>query len=352
MALLEPSLADGIITDSEATEIISEAEKSLTASEVLELKLLLGKLVADSDGSVRPASSDYLPNSPASAEVVAAPAGALDDKSNIEVEQNETITWASEEGLFENLSLTAAFESFKGPMALGDHNDNRGVRIGVNWGYPLWAESGLGVQLGTAATFANFDGRQFGDDDERNQSFTTTGFFQRSNGFHWAFAHDFLLDDHYLRFNLHQWRGEIGYELSPTDEIGIWAATGDNGDRDDLQLAVVRGFGGVPVTIKEHRDPLTQGNLYWRHLWYSDAATRIWIGAADEHGCVVGGDAQAPLGEVTALVVEANYLSDEIWNVSVGIAIYPGRTARYANTNRFAPVLPVANNGTFAVDRP
>jgi hypothetical protein len=352
MALLEPALSDGFISDGESREIIVAAQKTLTDAQVAELKRLLDQITADSSGQAEPAS--YIEQSTATAaeEFIAASTSSADDTVHVDANPLDAKGCACEEGLCDNLSFTTTFDAFKGPMALGDKNDNYGVRIGVNWGYSLWDACGLGIQLGTAATFANFDGRDFGDGDDRFQSFTTAGLFQRRDGFHWAVAHDFLLDDYGLRYNLHQWRGEVGCEVTPCDEIGIWAATGDNGDRDDLELRFPRGAGGTPFTIEEHRDPVTQGNLFWRHRWHDDAATRVWVGAADEHGCVVGGDALVPLGDMISLVAEANFLSDEIWSLSVGVAVYPNHTARQANSNRYAPVLPVANNGTFAVDRP
>jgi len=353
MALLEPSLADGFISDSEAIDIISAAQKTFTDSQVAELKLLLDELVADRDGQTRPANGVEQSNRTEFDAIIAVSTGTPDDSVYVEAVELDAIAGTYEEGLCDNLSLSATFEAFKGPMALGDLNDNCGVRLGVNWGYPLWDECGLGVQLGTAAMFANFNGREFAGDDDRFQSFTTAGLFQRHNGFHWALAHDFLLDDYDLRYNLHQWRGQIGCEVTPNDEVGIWAATADNGDRDDLFLPGPRGVGAAPVVVEEHRDPITQGNLFWRHLWGHDTATRVWVGVADGHGgCVVGGDARAPLGDMIALVAEASLLSDEIWSLSIGIAVYPSRTSRQANYNRYAPLLPVANNGTFAVDRP
>jgi hypothetical protein len=239
MALLEPSLADGIISDSEALDIISAAQKTLTDSQVSELKLLLDTLVADRDGQTRPANCVEQSNRSESDAIIAAPTRTPDDRVHVDAVELDAIACACEEGLCDNLSLSTTFEAFKGPMALGDRNDNSGVRLGVNWGYPVWDECGLGVQLGTAATFANFSGREFTGDDDRFQSFTTAGLFQRHNGFHWALAHDFLLDDYDLRYNLHQWRGQIGCEVTPSDEIGIWAATADNGDRDDLPEIVV-----------------------------------------------------------------------------------------------------------------
>jgi hypothetical protein len=342
-------LADGHVSDADVREIISAARTRFGDLQVAELKLLLEGLVADSRGQTLAANFGEPPTTTKRAEIFAAQSSTTDDQANMATVDAEETPCVGEEGLLDNLSLSATFDAFKGPMALGDRNDNRGVRLGANWGYPVWDACGLGVQLGTAATFADFDGRQLTSEDERFQSFTTAGLFQRRDGFHWAIAHDFLLDDYGLRFNLHQWRGQVGCEITPHDEIGIWAATGDNGDRDDLDLL---GPGGAPVTVEEHRDPLTQGNLYWRHIGCHDTATRVWVGAAEDHGCVVGGDVRAPLGDTIALVAEANYLSDEIWNLSVGIVIYPRHSARQANFNRYAPVLPVANNGTFAVDRP
>lgn len=108
---------------------------------------------------------------------------------------------------------------------------------------------------------------------------------------------------------------------------------------------------------------MNQGSLFWRHTWCNSAETRVWAGRADDHvEWVFGGDFRVPLSDKCALIGEANFIkpsasgfpigaSEEVWSLSMGVAIYPKHTATHASDSRYAPLLPVANNGTFAVDR-
>jgi hypothetical protein len=265
-------------------------------------------------------------------------------------------------GFCENLTLFGTWEGFKGPVDLGDRNGNFGIRLGLNWGYPLWDECHLGIQVGTAMTVADFRGTQFTGNDERVQSFTTVGLFQRNDcGVNWGFGYDFLADDYYDDMNLQQWRAQVGYEVNCSDEVGIWFAVGTRGDSGVVLSP--DPLGGPPIAGIEHRDGMTQGSLFWRHVWSNDASTRAWVGLAEEHGeWVVGGDTVVPLCSGLALVGEVNYIipsasefpagaAEEIWSLSLGIAIYPGQGGKNAAHSAYAPLLPVANNGTFAVDK-
>jgi len=267
-------------------------------------------------------------------------------------------------GLCENLSFFATVEGFKGPVDLGDMNGNFGTRLGLNWGHPLCEDYGLGIQIGTAITIADFRGTEFtGDNDERYQSFTTIGLFQRRDcGLNLGFAYDFLHDDYYHDMDMQQWRLQIGYELDCEDEIGLWVARGTRGDSGRVFTANPLPPPAVLIGT-EHRDPMTQGNIFWTRNWEGGNTTTLWLGLAEEHGeFVFGGDFHVPLTNKCALVGEAAFISpsgdsfpaaasEEIWSLSMGIAIYPSRGARHIAHSAYAPLMPVASNATFAVDK-
>jgi hypothetical protein len=262
-------------------------------------------------------------------------------------------------GLLDNLSLFGGLDGAKGPDDLGI-NANFGIRTALQGSYPVCERVGLGVQVGTALNYSlsaikvleTIDGTH-----DRFQSFTTVGFFQRTAfGLSWGVAYDLLFMDYYANLDFGQWRAQIGYALSDNDEIGIWSARADYG----ASAAVGR--------TAFHLKPITQGNLYWRHTWSNQADTRFWVGVAQRHSkfvfvlpgdppvhdaFVFGADLFVPLNRWIALFGEANFITPSdsgTVTATLGFAIYPGGKAVGATHNRFAPLLPVANNPSFAVD--
>ena len=115
---------------------------------------------------------------------------------------------------------------------------------------------------------------------------------------------------------------------------------------------------------------ITQGYVFWRHIWSTEAVTRVWIGVAEEHGRFIldfptlsspplhdpiafGSDVYMPLNDYWALFGEANFITPPASGTvmaTFGVAFYPGGGARSAGRSRFAPLLPVANNPTFSTD--
>lgn len=262
-------------------------------------------------------------------------------------------------GLFDNLSLFFGLDGSKGPEDLGI-NANFGYRGAINWGVPLWERHGLGVQVGTALNVADNAVRVLRSVDgtrDRLQSFTTVGVFQRTDfGLNWGIGYDFLAEDYYKSLVLGQWRGQIGHSIGSNDEVGVWAT--------------VRNFGDSATVARQsfNLKPITQGNLYWRHVWGNETSTRFWVGLAEEHGrfllgtpgnsavhhpVVFGADLYVPLTDRLALFGEANFITPNdtgTVTATMGIAFFPGGRAKTASRNRFAPLLPVANNSTFGVD--
>ena len=264
-----------------------------------------------------------------------------------------------EEGLLDNFSLFFGLEGSKQPQDFGV-NANFGGRAAFNWGVPLSRELGLGVQIGSSINYTDNAVRVLepvvGNRD-RTQVYTTVGIFQRlDNGFKWAVGYDFLYQNYYDHFHLGQWRGRFGYDLNRTNEIGVLVNISERADRGTI--------GAVNVRL----DPITQGNVYWRHTWATQAETTFWLGVAEGHSeanlalgdnpprdevLVFGADVHLPLNDYVAIFGQANFLMPAdtgTVDAFLGFEIYLDGGAMTARRNQFAPLLPVANNTTFATD--
>lgn len=259
----------------------------------------------------------------------------------------------------DTLSLFAGYEGSKQPQDFGV-NAHFGGRTHINWAAPILEDSGLGIQMGTAinatANAVQVNERIEGN-SSRTQSFTTVGLFQRTDaGLIWGLGYDFLYQDYYDDFTLGQWRGRIGWQTSPAYEFGVQAAIRDNNDSGQ--------FGATTVLLR----PITQGSFYGRRTWNNQAAIGCWVGVAEGHSeanialgdlppqdeCLVfGSDVFVPLGDRLALFGEANFMTPVdtgAVDAYLGFEIFPWGGARWARSNPFAPVLPVANNTSMTVD--
>ena len=262
-----------------------------------------------------------------------------------------------------------AFDGWKDQADYLDGN-NFGFRTGVNAGIPLLRSRGIGAQIGASVGLYELSGREQGATTTvENQTIFTVGAFKRSDycageRFSWAIAYDHRFNDAYGvsggdSLSLGQYRGLIGYALNPCDEIGFWM-TQTNGDDDPLP-ATTAGIGLIGVS--HWSEPVQQYNFFWRRYWECGGETMLYMGAVEDPGeFVVGLDAQVPLSRRLSLFCGANYIkpsvdagspnyTEEIWNVSAGLMFFPGRCAQSCcGPDRWTPLLPVANNGTFALD--
>ncbi len=282
------------------------------------------------------------------------------------LKDNMSSVW---EQTWSHTSFFSAVEAFKGPADLGVLSSgqgmltgNFGMGFGMNAGIPLAAQYGIGVQAGISTTLTDFQGTFSADDvntptDEcRSQTFTTIGLFQRlpmhGTIVSWGFTHDWLDDQYYTDLHFAQWRVKLGVEWNPCNEMGLWAAMPDHGATTTLTAG--EAFADI------HFRPLAQGNLYWRHTWCNAATTTTWVGIAQEPGdFVFGADARFPLTQRLALVSDFTYImprdngvvgqTEEMWNVSFGLEFVPGGARHGGAPYRFAPLMPVADNGTMAI---
>jgi hypothetical protein len=269
-------------------------------------------------------------------------------------------------GWLDNLSVFLGLDGSKQPQDFGV-NAHFGGRVDVNWGCPLFNIPGIGLQLGTALNASQNAVQVFeavGSTTGRVQSFSTVGLFQRTDvGLVWGAAYDFLYEEYTDEFTLGQWRGSVGLPVDGYNEFGLRLAVSDRRDRGTVNTVL----GGIPVTL----DPITQGTLYWRHTWESQAETTVWGGIAESHNeanlafpplgipefaskdepFVFGAEIHVPLNAYWSLFGQGNFIGPAdtgTVDAYLGLTFYPGGIS--TRQNQFAPLLPVANNTTFSVD--
>jgi hypothetical protein len=262
-------------------------------------------------------------------------------------------------GRFENLSLFVGPDGSKQPQDLGI-NAHMGIRFGANLGIPLSEPLGLGAQIGVAENVSDAAVHvldQVEGTSRRTQTFVTAGIFQRpSANFNWGLVYDLSLAQYYDDFTFSQLRGQAGFGLRPGDEVGVRFAKSVKGDEGTMA--------GTPVRL----DPITQVTGYHRHTWATAAQTSVWLGVARGHHNVVwvfpedtrdnnvlvyGAELSVPLSERFALTGAANLVTPAATgtvDAYLGVTFYPGRSGLRAASNRFTPIVPVANNPEMSIN--
>jgi len=258
----------------------------------------------------------------------------------------------------DTLSLFGGLEGSKQPQDFGV-NANFGSRWAINWGFPLLADYGIGMQVGTSINQTDNAVDVFsrvGETARRTQNFSTVGVFQRTENWRWGLGYDFLYESYYDSFFLGQWRGRGGYAVTQNDEIGVWFAIAQHHD-SGLFLT-------IPVTLT----PLSQGSFYWQHQFMTGARTTVWAGMSEGHAqanlalgdqpktsdqFVFGAEVDVPLNHYLALYGQANFISPASSGTVdsyLGLSFYPGGHAFPATRNPFTPLLALANSTMFSTN--
>jgi hypothetical protein len=360
-SLIDDAMQDGAISDDERSLILAQARRHLIPAEVAQVEKWLanqpGEIVTA--GLVVAKSDEPKP---------AAPVDTADPKAPVPA----CLVRPDCGGLFDNMYYFAAVEGWQGPVDLGFGNGNFGGRVGINLGVPLLESLGIGGQLGVSYGAFNFHGRVNvggGEDSAiEDHLMMTAGVFRRADlrpcgsRWSWGAAYDLLYADNIGLFSnelfLGQWRFQFGYALSEIDDVGVWTTQGN----EEETLA--------PTPF--HVQPLHQYNMYWHHKWCAGADTRGWFGLAEDPGSLVfGTDLHYPLNDCLALIGTAQYIlpsarggefspviqsgfAQEFWNVTIGLAYYPGGNAHSQTVagRRWMPYFNVADNGSFALEAP
>ncbi len=255
-----------------------------------------------------------------------------------------------------------------------DSWQNNGIHVGANlgtWLGPVSEATGIGFQFGGSVGVYDWSGAEYRPRDSavETQGFITYGFFRKPNqNSKWSagVVQDWMLNNNFGEYSqnpsLSQIRAQLGYALTPSNEIGLWGAC--------RVLSDTHFVSGVGSTTWR---PIDQLNLYWHHKWeLAGADTSVWIGLPERDRLggsgslgeyIAGASANVPLSNWFAVYALVTYMhpsagpggegsTEDEWSFAIGLAFYPGRNAR-SNTvagQCWMPLMPVANNSYFFVD--
>lgn len=259
-----------------------------------------------------------------------------------------------------NLGFELGVQGFTGPTNLGV-SDSFGFNQSVNFGMGLSIvpHSGIGWQLGVRTLQTNLSGAQFSDDN-RNQTFLSTGLFRRASrvGWQWGFVVDLLNDDWYAETTIRQVRAEIGWRDRRCGTWGYWFNFGGDEDatlRPDIPTARPAG------TTLDVWEPLNlHAFFYQRQLGrIRGSSVRAFAGFSGESDGLIGVDTVLPLNRYWGVRSNFTYLipeessgaggfESEAWNV--GIALTWNFRGNCGPT-QFSPLFNVADNGSFIIHR-
>jgi hypothetical protein len=249
-------------------------------------------------------------------------------------------------------------------------SNNFGTRGGLNAGVVL--TDGISAQLGASCAGYDFHGRETAIERAavEDQVFVTAGVFRRCtclcgnsllDRITWGCVYDHMVADNLGEesddLEIGQVRGRVGFVLDYCNEVGLWAASGLEDRRLTNAGLDARG--------------LDQVNFFWHRKWQYGGDTTLWAGLAEDPGQVTFGCYnEVPLNDRVAMYASFHYIlpstsaqgandaqnafSEEYWSLSVGFTVYLGGCARSNNVlgHRWMPLLPVADNGSFALELP
>lgn len=252
---------------------------------------------------------------------------------------------------------------------------NNGIRTGFNLATRLGTFSdltGIGLQVGSSVGIYDWGGTDYrmqNQEQVETQGFLTYGLYRKPDDISritGGIVQDWCFNDNFGVFGkcptLSQLRGQIGYATSASNEFGLWGTAHVVSSTLNVDY-----FGPVKWQTVNHL------SAYWHHKWYATGPDTWLSVGAPSHDRLSGGGSlgdylvtaisTCPLSNAVSVVSSITYMhqsgrlgginaADEAWNFTVGLAIYPRRNARTTTVagDRWMPLMPVANNGSFLVD--
>jgi hypothetical protein len=271
----------------------------------------------------------------------------------------------------DNLELSAGVQGFTGPTNRGG-SGSFGFNEAVNWGAPLPVfDDCLGIQFGARATQSNLSGADF-TDTSRTQLFVTGGLFRRVDlGLQGGVVFDYLNDSWYRQASLAQLRGELSWVFNCHDDLGFWFTASNRSTTADsvIRRTTVQGTTTTvqDVTVSETWRATDMYAFFYRRAFGEcrNGEARIFGGFTGQSDGLLGVDARLPLSDTWA--VESNFIylvpsegtgsglnaghSQESWNLGLNLVWTPGRRWSQSDSEYYRPLLPVAHNGVFMMDR-
>ncbi|MBC8873272.1 MAG: hypothetical protein H8E44_27875 [Planctomycetes bacterium] len=256
-----------------------------------------------------------------------------------------------------NLELSFGVQGFTGPVNYqnGSGSGSFGFNEGLNWGVPIPGFQCLGGQIGFRAVHSNFAGAEF-TNDSRNQTFVTAGLFRRVDvGLQGGVVVDYLSDSWYHDADFLNIRGELSWVTCGTHDIGFWFTNGTRTATEPGVLGALETWESTDLYACFYRQKFGP---------CLESEARMFAGWSNQSDGLIGADVRLPLADAWALEGGFSYLipeegdgrgalaghAQESWNVGIGVVWYPGRLWGHDN-KYYGPLLPVAHNGLFMIDR-
>ncbi|MEM6469202.1 MAG: DUF6666 family protein [Planctomycetota bacterium] len=268
---------------------------------------------------------------------------------------------------WERYDFFAGVNGFTGPMnfanvsGTGTDRDGAGsfgFYEGYNRGYSLdFFGTDLAYQSGLRFTQTNLSGAGF-TDESREQVFLTSGLFRRVDyGFQFGLVLDYQYEDWYFRSDLIQLRGELSWV---TRERDVWGFKFAAGVDDDTALTSVIDDTGQIVRNNIAVESTTQYRLFHRQHFSNAGLFEGFVGWTENEDGLLGVEFDLPIHDNWMWNTSATYLipnegtalaghTQEGWNLMIGFTYRPGGLRCGSRYSR--PLMKVADNGTFLVDR-
>lgn len=284
------------------------------------------------------------------------------------------LPWCAEDCPSFGFVSSSGFESWRGVSDAASEG-NFGYVSSFNLAMPLLHDYGIAGQFGMSHGIYDWMGRTSNGANEANrvqqQWMFTYGFFRRACGtrFQGGFVHDWMVNDNFGTLSqeptLSQFRAQIGFVINPMNEIGVNLTHRDRSASQNFFAPA------IPITYSS----INYTNLFWHRKWCQGGTDSwIWWGVpayrrlnAAQGGSIgeflVGGALQVPVTSRISAYANANYMkpsarggvagsTEEYFDLGFGLSFIPGgsRTCNVTG-QKWMPLLPVANNGNFLVDR-
>lgn len=286
------------------------------------------------------------------------------------------LPWCAEQNPRLGLQAFTGLESFRGVSDAAGQG-NFGLVSGFNTGVSLLDELGLGAQFGMSGGVYDWAGRTTNGADEANRAQTqmmmTYGFYRRACGdrFQGAIVQDWMVNDNFGTLSqeptLSQWRAQVSFIVNGTNEFGVWGAWRDRGATQNFFTPL------LPVSYRA----IGQTNIFWHNklrpggmdswIWWGVPAYGRLNQGAGAGGSIgeftIGGMLNAPVTARTSAYLNLQYMkpssrggvagsSEDFFDLGFGLTFIPGGSRSRSVAGQAAmPMMPVANNGNFLVDR-
>jgi hypothetical protein len=271
----------------------------------------------------------------------------------------------------------------------GTYPDNFGAFGGGNAAAPIpvLEAFGFGAQLAATAGVYNFGGKVSPGatlNEMSSQSFLSAGLFRRPDPygpllsrFGVGFVYDVSFNNNMNTFGqnytLEQWRLKASYDITPTHEVGVWAAIHAN------SVTCATCAFGTPNTIRS----LDQLNFFYKYNLADGGFVDFYAGPGIDHFSIapngfavaanyqglkwtIGADASVPISDYFAVFADVAYGApnanpaigfspaggfagaEQAWMAMAGLRFYWGGNARvHEDTGRhWMPYLADPNNGS------